>query len=472
MTKLIGRKHEIEILQGTLTNDKSELIAIYGRRRVGKTFLIREFYKDHTVFEITGMYNGNMDDQLAGFFTELSTRRKVELMPSKATSWLQAFHLLEKYLDKLQTNAKKVIFLDEFPWMATPKSKFLMAFENFWNHYCTKREDLIVVICGSAASYMTQKIIRNKGGLHNRITRQIRLLPFNLHETDLFLKSRGIEFTNYDTAQIYMAMGGVPHYLDKIEKGLSVAQNLDALCFTEGSPLSIEFDNLFVSLFKDSEKHLSIIKVLAATNKGITRKQLIEKAKMKSSGEFTTKLNELIESGFVSAYSYYGNKHNLMQYRLSDEYSKFYLKFIEPNKNLGWTTWQRLHKSSSYQSWAGFAFEVLCLKHIRQIKKALRIDSIYSKNSSWFNEQTQIDLLIDRDDQVINLCEIKFYNGDFTIDKQYYKNLKTKIQELRNNTNSKKNIFLTMITTYGIKENSYSRELVQNSIELSSLFSE
>jgi len=471
MAKLIGRRRETEILKSSLNDGKSNLIAIYGRRRVGKTFLIREFYKDHTIFEVTGKYNGEMGDQLEGFYKEISQRSKTKVQHSPKTTWSLAFYTLENYLDTLHSSTKKVIFLDEFPWMATPKSKFLMAFENFWNHYCTKRDDLIVVICGSAASYMTQKIIQNKGGLHNRITRQIRLLPFDLHETDLFLKSRGIDFSYYDTAQIYMTFGGVPHYLDKIEKGASVPQTIDQQCFEQGSPLSTEFDHLFQSLFKDSEIHLTIIKALAKTNYGITRKQLIEKCKIQSGGDFSLKLNELIESGFVSSYRYYGNKEQLKMYRLSDEYTKFYLKFIHPNRDLGFGTWQRLHESASFQSWLGFAFEVLCLKHIGQIKKILKIEGIYSVNSSWFNESAQIDLLIDRDDQVINLCEIKFYNGSLLIDQKYYQNLKNKIAALRGHTQTRKNIFLTMITTFGLKENSYSLELVQNNIQLSDLFS-
>ena len=230
MAKLIGRKSELYVLKSARNNDKSELIAIYGRRRVGKTFLIREFFKNEIVFEVGGLYRGTMKFQLENFTKELN-KRSTKGAITTPTSWLSAFTLLENYLDRLRSKKKKVVFIDEFPWLATQKSSFLMAFENFWNQYCTKRADLIVVICGSAASYMVQNIIKNKGGLHNRITRTIRLLPFNLNETKLFLKSRGINYTLYDILQLYMTMGGIPHYLDKIEKGKSVVQNIDALCF-------------------------------------------------------------------------------------------------------------------------------------------------------------------------------------------------------------------------------------------------
>lgn len=345
-----------------------------------------------------------------------------------------------------------------------------MAFENFWNRYCTTRTDLIVVICGSAASYMIQKIIKNKGGLHNRISRQIRLLPFNLYETGLFLKSRGISYTPYDIVQLYMAMGGVPHYLEKLQKGKSVAQNIDRLCFEKDGPLRTEFSQLFASLFDNSDKHLIIIKTLAYSNKGITRQELIAKSNMASGGDFSLKLEELIESGFVTEYVYLGNKKQLTLYRLTDEYTKFYLKFIQTNRNSGAGAWQRLHKSAGYSSWTGFSFETLCLKHIAQIKHSLRIDAIYSTNSSWFNKDAQIDLLIDRDDNIINLCEMKFYYASFTINKQYYLNLKNKISALQQETKTKKNIYLTMITAFGITDNLYSKELVQNTITLNDLF--
>lgn len=469
MQEIIGRKYEAEILGEAMQSGKSELIAIYGRRRIGKTYLIRDFYKNDIIFEVTGLYKGGMRDQLKSFMKEISVRAKLSISETP-TKWLDAFTNLENYLDKCNTNKKKVIFIDEFPWIATPKSKFLMAFENFWNYYCTKRNDLIVVICGSAASYMIQKIIRNKGGLHNRTTRQIRLLPFNLHETMEYIESKGIQYTNYDIMQVYMAMGGVPYYLEKLRKGLSVAQNIDQLCFEKDGVLRNEFDQLFASLFEDSEKHLDIIKVLAKTNRGATRQEIIDTVKVQSGGSLSLKLEELIESGFVSEYTYFGKTKNQSLFRLSDEYSKFYLKFIVTNKNNGAGTWQRLHKSPSFLSWAGFSFESLSLKHINQIKNGLRIGGIYSTSSSWFNDHTQVDLVIDRDDNIINLCEIKFHKGHFSIDKDYYNKLKNKIAQLESETKTRKNIYLTMITSFGIKENAYSQELVQNTIELNTLF--
>jgi AAA+ ATPase superfamily predicted ATPase len=469
MSKIIGRKSEIETLNSVKLSSKSELVVMFGRRRVGKTFLIREHFKNDIVFEVSGIFKGDLSEQLSNFTKELQKRNKKAII-QKPKKWLDAFTLLENYLDKLKSKKKKVIFMDEFPWMATSKSRFLMAFESFWNQYVTKRDDIIVVICGSAASYMIQKIIKNKGGLHNRITQKIRLLPFNLQETQLFLKKRGINYTQYDVLQIYMAIGGVPHYLERLAKGLSVSQNIDRLCFEKDGILNDEFNELFSSLFEDSNKHLILVKTLASCRKGISRDELIQKSGLASGGDFSLKLSELIESGFVSDYSYYQNKKKSTLYRLSDEYSLFYLKFIEKNKNLGAGTWQRLFGGNSYKSWAGFTFETLCLKHVQQIKKALKIEIIYSINQSWHNKNAQIDLLIDRADNVINICEMKFVNEPFKIDKAYYLNLKNKKNELRTETKTRKNIFISIISTYGILENEYSRELLENNLKIDSLF--
>lgn len=470
MKNIIGRLEEKELLSEALHSNKSELIAVYGRRRIGKTFLIRSFYKHQLVFETTGLYRANTKEQLKQFSATLHRKSRSQKTEEPA-NWMAAFLQLQHYLDKLNnTRQKKVIFLDEFPWMATARSMFLPAFEHFWNNYCSRRQDLIVVICGSAASYMIQKIVKNKGGLHNRITRHIRLMPFTLYETAAFLKARGINYTYYDITQLYLCIGGVPHYLDQIQKGKSVAQNIDKLCFSKDGLLRIEFEQLYASLFENSRKHVAMIKTLSRVKKGVTRQELLKSSDAKSGGEFSKHLEELIESGFVSEYQYYGNKRNQSLFRLSDEYSLFYLKFIEKNLNSGAGTWQRLHKSPGFAAWSGFSFETVCLKHYRQIKNALGIAGIYTRQSSWFNNETQVDLLIDRDDNVINLCEMKFYNTTYTISKDYYQKLKAKVSAVQTNIAKRKNVFLVLITTFGIKENEYSSELVEHSITINALF--
>ena len=470
LSMLIGREKEIAALNEMLQSNSSELIAVYGRRRVGKTFLIRECYKKNTVFEITGYYRGSMRDQLRNFHSQLTRNSKKINKHPIPKDWFAAFELLESYLNSQRKPDKKVVFIDEFPWLATTRSKFLTAFEHFWNTYCTKRNDLVVVICGSAASFMVNRVIRNKGGLHNRITCKIPLKPFNLYETEKFLKSKKIGLSHYDIIQLYMTIGGIPFYLNKIKRGESVAQNIDRLCFQNEGDLVNEFRDVFTSLFSNSKAHDKMIRVLAKTRKGITRKELLKKCNLGSGGAYSNTLDELIESGFVHQYAPFGKKSRDSLYRLSDEYSLFYLKFMEANLGQGTGTWARLSQKQTYKSWTGFTFESICLKHTQQIKKELGVEKIYSIHSNWCNDKAQIDLLIDRDDRIINLCEMKFYNAPFTINKKEYNDIRDKLIQFKDATKTRKNVFVVMITTFGIAENSYSLELVTTSLTIECLF--
>jgi hypothetical protein len=467
---LIGRKKEISNLNKMLSSNSSELIAVYGRRRVGKTYLIREVYRKNMVFEFTGYYKGSMHDQLRNFHKQLQSSSGRFNKVKTPGDWITAFQMLEKFLNNLKSTKKKIVFIDEFPWIATSRSKFLMAFEHFWNTYCTKRNDLVVVICGSAASFMINKIIRNRGGLHNRLSYKLQLLPFNLNETEQFLKSKGIHLNQYDILQLYMVVGGVPHYLDKINRGESVIQNIDRLCFESNGDLVNEFNEIFTSLFSNSKTHEKIIRVLSKTKRGIARNELLKLCKFGSGGVLSRTLEELIESGFVSQYTPFGKKIRNSLFRLSDEYSMFYLKFIEPNTGQGSGTWANFFPKQTYRSWTGFVFETICLKHVQQIKKELGVAKIYSVHSSWFNSKAQVDLVIDRDDRIINLCEIKFYNCPYIINKPAYDNLKNKLVQFKESTKSRKNVFVTMITTFGVSENANSLELVTNNITIGSLF--
>lgn len=474
MNKFIGREHEISMLNHALTNNAPELIAIYGRRRVGKTFLVRHVYKKHLIFEISGLHKGKLSDQLQNFSIILSKAINPSHKTKIPKSWLEAFSQLEDYIENTATPRKKVVFLDEFPWFDSPKSKFLMAFGNFWNAYASKKSGLVIVICGSAASYMVRNIIKSRGGLHNRITQRIRLLPFNLKETKKFIKDRNLKYNSYDILQLYMAIGGVPFYLDKLRRGESVTQALDRLCFTKDGILTDEFNLIYASLFDQHERHVAIIKALSAVRKGLIRDDISRLSGVATGGTLTRIIGELIESGFVTKYLPFGKNSKDALYRLSDEYSMFFLKYINDNRTGGPGTWQKLSHSRSYESWSGFSFENVCLKHIDQIKTALQISVIRSENSSWTYQSneggTQIDLLIDRDDNIINLCEMKFSKDKFSITKSYAGILRHKENVFRKITGTRKTIFITMITTHGIEENSYSLELVNNSFKMEVLF--
>ncbi|MEI7597054.1 MAG: ATP-binding protein [Bacteroidota bacterium] len=467
---IIGRKKEIQLLNNSLKTKESELIAVYGRRRVGKTFLIREVCKKNIVFEVTGLYNGSKQEEIAIFFSQLKSFTSIFDKRKKPGDWQEAFELLKEYIDTLKGSTKKVLFFDELPWLCTHKSNFLSYLGHFWNTHCEKRKDLTLVVCGSAASFMVKKVIKDKGSLHARLSYKIKLEPFNLYETKQFLKSKNVNYTNYDIVQLYLAIGGIPHYLSKIEKGLSVVQNIQELCFTKDGILSNEFEEIFVSLFSNSEIHIKIVKALSVVQQGITRSQLLKETGLPTNGKFSDSLNELMASGFVSEYIPYGKKTEHI-YRLSDEYSLFYLRFIQKNKYIP-NVWQNLSKTQSYKPWTGFAFETICLKHVAQLKSALKIAGIRSVNYSWKADGAQIDLLIDRDDNIINICEMKFYNAEYTIDKKEEIALRNKIAVFENTTKTKKNIHLTLVTTYGVKANEYFHSMVNNDFTIDVLFKE
>jgi AAA+ ATPase superfamily predicted ATPase len=467
MRTIIGREAELNQLKKMLISDKSELVAIYGRRRVGKTFLIRETYKNHTVFEVSGIPDGSYKEQLQNFFDEITKRNASFSKRDIPKSWYEAFNMLGEYIEKLKSTNKKVIFIDELPWMHTHKSKFVQFFAHFWNTFCSVRTDLVVVVCGSAASFMINKIIHDKKGLHHRITLSINLRPFSLYETELFLKSKKVNLDRYSILQLYMAIGGIPHYLENINPGDSTTVAINKLCFEKEGFLSNEFNHIFASLFNDSGNHVAVVEALAKSQKGITRVELVKKSKIETGGTLTKVIKELKESGFISEYRPYNKLVKDTLYRLTDEYAIFYLKFIKNNKGADWKT---LYTSNSYVTWSGFSFENICIKHEKQLLKALGITGINATCSSWRNEIAQIDLLINRSDRTINICELKFSEKEFVISKAYAANLDNKKRAFINEMTDRKNIVSTFISTFGAKENEHYHKNIDNQLTMDYIF--
>ena len=468
--KFIGREYEIKILNDVLKSTQSEMVAIYGRRRVGKTFLVRNCYKKELIFSISGMHNATQNEQLKNFSIALKEAKKSRAKVIAPTSWIDAFEELKDFIIQQKTKSKKVLFFDELPWLDTPKSNFLQALDLFWNSWATNRRDIVLVICGSASSWMIKKILNNKGGLHNRVTKRIRLMPFTLNETELYLKQKQIKLDRYSITQLYMAIGGIPFYLNEVQKGKTVAQNIAEICFSKDGLLQIEFHNLYKALFNNSDKHVRIIKALANSHQGLTRNEIIKKAKLNTGGSISILLNELLESGFITEIKSQHNKLKNNIYRLTDEYSLFYIKFIEPNLPTNKNTWIRLSKESVYASWCGYAFENCCFKHIEEIKIALGISGIHTNIFSWQNKEAQIDMIIDRDDRAVNICEMKFYNTEFEITKAYHTVLQRKLQAYKSENKLNKNNFITLITSFGIKNNNYSNSIIDNVLTINNLF--
>lgn len=468
---IIGREKEQKELRSWIDSDDSEFIAVYGRRRIGKTFLVRKLFGSDFAFYVTGLDNVTLQEQLLNFTVELRKFSGNDDL-DVPENWLLAFVELSKYLEKLP-KGKKIIFIDEIPWMDTPRSNFISALEHFWNSWASAREDIKLIVCGSATSWMLSKLINNRGGLHNRLTHRIALAPFNLHECEEYFSANGFNYSRKEIAECYMVMGGVPYYLRKMEKGLSVAQNIDHLFFEIGCALDGEFDNLYKALFKYSANYISIVETLSKKTKGLTRQEIIDSTKLANNGGLTTMLSELEACGFIRRYEPFGKQKKDALYQLTDFYTLFYFHFIRKDRYRDEQFWTHSLGSAIHRAWSGYAFEMLCLNHISQIKKALGINGIQSLTSSWKSATSekgaQIDLVIDRSDMTVNLCEIKYSNQPFTITKQYYDTLQTKLSDFLNETKTRKSIMTTFITTYGLKPNEYSSH-VQSEVVLDDLF--
>ena len=472
---LVGRAGEQAQLNMALESTKPELIALIGRRRVGKTFLVRQTYKKQIKLEITGLQKDKQNAQLRNFLLSLRAYGLIDSTEKQPDNWLDAFFLLTQQLERLDFQEKYVVFFDELPWMAGKRSDFITGFSYFWNSWASKQH-IVVVICGSATSWMIEKVINDKGGLHNRITNIIQLYPFTLNETEQFLATKNINFPRYQLLLLYMTMGGIPMYLDFIRRDLSAVQNIDALCFRESGFLYDEFNRLFPALFERHERHTSIVKALSTKQKGLTRQEILNHTKLPNGGSFTKTLRELQQSGFIKTFTGIGKKKKGLLYRLTDAYSLFYLNQIEPNKNNQTVEFEQLFLTSSFKSWSGYAYENVCFAHIQQLKSALGISGLLTKIFSFVAKPndglpgTQIDLLIDRIDHAIHICEIKFSTSDYILDKKTVENIRQKHIIFQYHSKTKKHLFTTFITTFGLVNNKWATEVVDQNLTMDDLF--
>ena len=462
---MIGRGKETAELIELYENDKAELVAIYGRRRVGKTFLVDETFKGRITFRHAGLspiedgenVSQPLKKQLEAFYYSLITQGMKKSHCPK--DWLEAFFMLEMYLQEIDDGSRQLVFLDELPWMDTPKSGFITGFEAFWNSWACHR-NVMVVISGSANSWMEDKLINNHGGLYGRVTHEIKLSPFTLKECELLFKEKGISISRYDIVQSYMIFGGIPYYLNYFKRGNSLAQNVDELLFKKGATLSFEYDRLFSSIFTNPEMTKNIVKVLSARSKGYTRPDIIKMSGVSDGGGLTRSLNALIASDFIIKYVPFGCSKREEHYKLTDPFCIFYLRFVSNKNSLADGFWQSNIDSQVIKTWRGYAFENVCFNHVPEIKRALEIAGVSSSESAWTktgedDKGTQIDLLIQRKDNVVNMCEMKFYSEDVLVDKEYDSLLRHRHELLQNNLPRKSTIQNTLITTFGIKNNEY-----------------
>ena len=478
---MMGRAAEINLLDEVMGSTSAEMIALYGRRRVGKTYLISEYFKNKGVyFELTGRKEATKVVQLKNFTTVYADLFNQGAPIPLPADWDDALTLLRKKIESLDPLAKVILFFDELPWLASRKSGFLEALDLFWNRYISRRAHTILIVSGSATAWISKKIILNKAGLHNRLTRPaIALMPFTLKETELFLHAEGVALERKQIIDLYMALGGIPYYLKLVPKGQSVAQILASLFFSKRAPLATEFHNLFASLYEHPSKHIAIIKALAETRQGLTQGELFEQVKTLSpGGGALALLEELESSGFIMRLPQFGKKKKEARLRLIDPFILFYIHWLEKGGCIDEASWMRQMGTQRYQVWSGFTFENICFQHYRSLLKALELSVVAYVQSGWTyvpkkgvdEKGTQVDLVIDRADQCINLCEIKFYESEVEIDKSYATILRRKKTLFKEKTGTRKTLFTTLITPYGVKKNTLYFDAVDLSITMDALF--
>ncbi len=483
---IIGREDEKKQLEKLFNSQEAEFTAVYGRRRVGKTFLIKNFFvqKECIFFQVSGILRAKLSVQLDEFKKSVENTFYSQFKATKLntpSTWLEALEMLNEAIINLSQGKKVVLFMDEFPWMALKKSQLLQALDYYWNRYWSNMPQVKLIICGSAASWIIENILNNKGGLHNRVTQKMLIKPFDLLETQTYLKSRGVEYHHAQILQVYMCLGGIPFYLKNIEKGLSAIQNINHICFQENGALVNEFNNLFASLFQHHEMHEMIIKFIAEKREGVSREFIEDKMSSKG-GRLSLRLKELVAAGFIMPYTPWGKKRGVY-YKIIDEYTLFYLYWIQPmaknNIMREWNThyWEEISQTPAWYAWSGYAFEAICFKHVPQIKKALKIPEgamvytwRYIAKKEELIDGAQIDLVFDRYDGVINLCEIKYSKNLFTIDKADAMELKNKANIYQKITKTNKQIFMSMITSLGLEESKYAKELVHSSATADDFF--
>jgi len=468
--KIIGRHSEKEKLQKCLDSEKAEFIAVFGRRRVGKTFLIKEFFKNDFTFYISGLANATKKEQIENFNYALNIYGKSRYYQSK--SWLESFRQLANLLESSRKKGKKIVFIDEISWFDTARSDFLKGIELFWNGWASCRSDVILILCGSTNSWIIKKLLNNWGGLYNRVTQRIPIQPFNLSECEEYFEYKKIKFEKKNILDSYMIFGGIPYYLNLFEKGLSLAQNVDKLCFMKNSELQNEFSTLYSSLFKNSKHHESVIKALARKRMGLTREEIKKETKLQGGG-LTTILEELEQCDFISSFKCYKKKSKERLYQLIDFFSLFYLNFIKNKHQDEERFWVNIIDNAKHRDWSNYAFQQVCILHYEQIKRKLGISGVATKLASWRSKNpdhnTKIDFLFERKDGIIHLCEMRYSGTEYLIDKKMEKILRDKKYTFMEEMNIRKSVQTTMVTIYGVERNEY-WSAVQSEIKIKDLF--
>ena len=475
MEAIVGRTKEIGQMAKYMRSGKAEFVALYGRRRVGKTFLVTSYFKNKFDFDVTGIIGGRKDEELAAFYTALQHYGYHGPKPKK---WLEAFEALRSVLEqkmKKRKGKRCVVFFDELPCFDTPKSGFVHALDYFWNSWASRQSEFFLIVCGSATSWMVRNIIDNHGGLHGRITHELHLKPFTLKETERFLKKQKSRWTRLSVLQAYMIFGGIPYYLSMLDVGLSLTENVDQLFFSEDAELRKEYGRLYKSLFTHPERYMDVIKVLSENKKGLTRKEIAEKLHVANNGHLSALLEDLVNCDFIRRYDVAGVrvKSNGSIYQLMDFFTLFYLHFVEGKHRKDPHYWSKILNTPLQNTWYGLAYERVCMAHIPQILNALHLDSVLTECYSWRSRDSengaQIDIVIDRADDMQNLCEVKYSRDVYVLTKAEYDKIMKRMETFCLETGTRKGVHIALITTFGIEKSKYS-DIAQNIVNLDDMF--
>lgn len=473
MNTIIGREQEIKKLSAAVDRVRPEFIALYGRRRVGKTFLINQMFRNQFAFKMTGVIEGTLKDQFTAFVDAMNDYGFD--VPEQPKDWMQAFIMLKNALKKKVNNGEQcIVFIDELPAMDAEGSNVAGAVGYFWNSWASQYDNFVFIICGSATSWMITNVIDSKGGLHDRITVEMPIHPFTLKETEQYLEYQNFLWNRQMVLQAYMIFGGIPYYLSLLDKEESLVQNVDRLFFSQDIQMRREFRRLFNTLYKNPEKYIDIIKALNKSRKGLTREEIASELKCSNNGHLGKQLEDLVCCDLI--------RKNIVRekeikrkdaiYQLCDFFSLFYLTFIE-RAEVEQQYWSHHINTPEVNSWMGLTYERICMAHIQQIKHSLHLDTISTLSYSWRSKTStpaaQIDIIIERADKIINICEVKYCQGEYNLDKDEYERINKRKNAFIQETGLRHVPWLTMITTEGVARGKYS-EMIQTQVTLDDLF--
>ncbi len=473
--KLVARSAETDELKRCERSGKSELVCVYGRRRVGKTYLVEQTFSGSFAFRATGVEGGNMRQQLKSFNQRLQEHGDPQRTIPK--NWFEAFSRLDIVLSREDAArspyGKKVVFLDEFPWFATARSEFLMAFGEFWNRRGTAGDDIMVVICGSATSWIVGNVLENTGSLYNRVTSQVYLEPFCLGDAERFFVDRGFGWTRSQIAESHMVFGGLPYFLELLDPNESLRANIERLCFAPHALLAHESSKLLEATLKKSPAYDRLLSYLAKHRCGVEKQACFEQTGL-AKGTFARAVDDLLKCGYIREFKVPTKRGKPLFLQLVDPFLLFHYRFLSKKSGDRVGSWSDcIQDEARYKSWRGCSFEILCVLHEAQIKRALGISGVRTRCYPWTSDQgaggAQIDLVIERDDGIINICEMRCTDRPFSMDAATEASLLNKVDVFKRETGAKNPVKIVVVSASGIAGVAHT-EYISRTITLDDLF--